>query len=194
MEQPSTPQDIQVSMQQASTATMQPSSLQPNSAVQGTVAWSLTLGPATTYSASGQPMLPQHHLGWQQPPNLIPPWPATWNPMSGTYQNTQGPIHQPVPWMMTGMSQASWNSMLPYHDQRMPGPQALIQQLMSTITTAPMVASLNSQQSLSIQQQNFRCSKHKHKLPHLYLYSRVQVWAQWEAKQIQQGISKTYLW
>ena len=154
-EQPNTPQDIQVSMQQASTATMQPPSLQPNGAVQGTVAWLPTLGPATTYSASWQPMLPQHHLGWQQPPNLIPPWPATWNPMLGTYQNTQGPIHQPMPWMMTGMSQSSWNSTPPYHDHRMPGPHATIQQLMSTTTTAPTVTSLNPQQPLSIHQQNF---------------------------------------
>ena len=167
------PQDIQVSMQQASTATMQLSSLQPDGAVQGTMAWSLTRGPATTYSASWHPMLPQHHLGWQQPLNLIPPWPATWNLISGTYQHPLGPIHQPVPWMMTGMSQSSWNSSPPYHDQRMPVPHASIQQCMPTSTTTPMATSLNSQQPLTIQQQKFQMQQHAQATPTVLLQQSV---------------------
>ena len=80
------PSLVQLTLNQTvTTAPMQPLTLQPNGAVQGTVAWSPLLGPVTTTSATWQQPVPQQHFGWQQLPNLIPPWPASWNPNTGAY-------------------------------------------------------------------------------------------------------------
>ena len=85
---------VQVTLNQTvTTAPMQPLSLQPNSTVQGTVAWSPLLGPVTTTSANWQQQhVPQQQFGWHQPTNLIPPWPSTWNPTIGAYQMQQPPV------------------------------------------------------------------------------------------------------
>ena len=48
--------------QTVTTAPTQPSTLQPNGAVQGTVAWSPLLGPFTTTSATWQQPAPQQHF------------------------------------------------------------------------------------------------------------------------------------
>ena len=53
-------QGIEVMLNQTvTTVPMQPLPLQPNGAVQGTVAWSLIPGPATTNSSQWQQHLPQ---------------------------------------------------------------------------------------------------------------------------------------
>ena len=105
--------------QTVSTAAMQPLSLQPDSAVQGTVAWSPILGPVTTQSTSWQPQLLQHQLGWLQQPNTIPPWPGTWNPATNTCA-AQPTGHTPVLWMTTGLHQSNWQATLPYQAQLHP--------------------------------------------------------------------------
>ena len=98
------PSPIQVTLNQTvTTAPTQPLSLQPNSAVQGTVDWSPSPGPVTTTSATWQQQpAPQQQFGWQQRPNLIPPWPALWNLTTGSYNIQQQPtvsqVHTPVPW------------------------------------------------------------------------------------------------
>ena len=57
---------VQVILNQTvTTAPTQPSSLQPNGAVQGTVAWSPLLEPVTATSANWQQQpAPQHQFGW----------------------------------------------------------------------------------------------------------------------------------
>ena len=105
--------------QTVSTAAMQPLSLQPASAVHGTVAWSLTPGPVTTQSTGWHPQLPQHQSGWLQQPNTIPPWPGTWNPATNTYA-AQPTGHTLVLWMTTGLHQPNWQATLPYQAQLHP--------------------------------------------------------------------------
>ena len=97
--------------------------------VQGTVAWSPLPGPVTTTSATWQQPAPQQHFGWQQPPNLIPPWTASWNPNTGIYniqhQPAPPPVHNPIPWMTTGLAQSGWQSAMPYQQQQVFPPATL---------------------------------------------------------------------
>ena len=121
---------VQLTLNQTiTTVPMQPSTLQPNSAVQGTVAWSPLLGPVTTTSATWQQPAPQQQFSWQQPPNLIPPWPPSWNPNTGAYNIQQQPaplpVHNPVPWMTIRLSQSGWQSAPPYQQQQVFPPAPL---------------------------------------------------------------------
>ena len=112
--------NIQTTISQTvSTAAMQPLTLQPDGAMQGTVAWSPPAGPVTTHSASWQPQLPPQQFGWPEQPNTVPPWPGTWNLAASTY-STQPMGHSAVPWMMTGLQQSNWQAAMPYQAQLHP--------------------------------------------------------------------------
>ena len=141
------PSLVQLTLNQTvTTAPMQPSTLQPNGAVQGTVAWSPLLGPVTTTSATWQQPAPQQHFSWQQPPNLIPSWLASWNPNTGAYniqhQPAPPPVHNPVPWMTTGLVQSGWQSTPPYQQQQVFPPATLQPQA----ATQPSTSVQNQQQ------------------------------------------------
>ena len=80
------------------------SSALPNGVLQTFVVWSLALEPLPTTAAQlSNQTLPVWSAVQQ------PVWPATWNPLTGSYQKASIQPPPQVPWMSTSMTTAQWS-------------------------------------------------------------------------------------